>query len=35
MFYSREQRSGMQGTKTRFLVTIKLKWKDFTTKKRA
>jgi hypothetical protein len=35
MFYTEEYRSGIQGTETRFLVTKKKKWKNFTTKKRA
>jgi hypothetical protein len=34
MFYTMEQHSGLQGRESRFLVTLKLKWKDFTTKKR-
>jgi hypothetical protein len=35
MFYTKERRSGMQGTEYRFLLTINKKWKNFTTKKRA
>jgi hypothetical protein len=35
MFYIKEYRSLMQGTEYRFLVTLKMKWKNFTTKKRA
>jgi hypothetical protein len=33
MFYTNGQRSGLKGRKFRFLVTLKTKWKDFTTKK--
>jgi len=35
MFYTIGQRSGMQDNNYRFLVTLKKKWKNFTTKKRA
>lgn len=34
MFYIKGQGSGAQGSETRFLVTIKKKWKNFTTKNR-
>ena len=32
MFYTKGHCSGLEGRKYRFLVTIKKKWKDFTTK---
>jgi len=35
MFYTEEHRLRMQGAEYRFLVTLKKKWKNFTTKKRA
>jgi len=34
MFYFEKHRSVAQGNESRFLVTIKKKWKNFTTKKR-
>lgn len=32
MFCTKGHSSGMEGTEYRFLVTLKKKWKDFTTK---
>ncbi len=35
MFYTNEHGSRKEGIEFRFLVTLKMKWKNFTTKNRA
>jgi hypothetical protein len=35
MFYTEEHYSKMRGRDFRFLLTLKMKWKNFTTKNRA